>query len=158
MVQGAAHRPPAAIESMRIDHRGLHIGMTEQHLHRAVVIAVFDQVRGERMPQTVPRRSRRQAGLAHGRRDRPVRRLLTAYTAWSPQSIMVPVHERRRGHPTLIAWRHVSGVRAHPNRKGINGYLRSQLEQIMEVPAPNGAALGDMDTPEDYERFAGLGV
>jgi len=34
-----------------------------------------------------------------------------------PQSIMVPVHEGRRGHPTLIAWRHVSGIRAHPSGK-----------------------------------------
>ena len=87
-----------------------------------------------------------------------VRRLIAAYTARPPQSILVPVHEGRRGHPTLIAWRQVAAIRAHPAGKGINDYLRSQQGQIMEVPAPNGAVLGDMDTPEDYERFAGQGL
>ena len=67
---------------------------------------------------------------------------------------MVPVHEGRRGHPTLIAWRHVAGIRAHPTGKGINGYLRPQQEQIMEVSAPSAAVLWDMDAPADYERFA----
>jgi molybdenum cofactor cytidylyltransferase len=87
-----------------------------------------------------------------------VRRLIAAYTARPSQSIIVPAHEGRRGHPTLIAWWRVAGIRSHPSGKGINDYLRSQQEQTTEVPAPNAAALGDMDTPEDYERFVGRGV
>jgi molybdenum cofactor cytidylyltransferase len=84
-----------------------------------------------------------------------VRHLLTAYAARPSQSIIVPVHEGRRGHPTLIAWRHVSGIRAHQRGKGINDYLRSQQEHILEIPAPSAAMLWDMDTPEDYERLVG---
>ncbi len=87
-----------------------------------------------------------------------VRRLIAAHVARSSQSIIVPIHDGRRGHPTLIAWRHVSGIRSHPGGKGINDYLRSQQEQIMEVPAPSPAVLWDMDTPEDYERFAACGA
>lgn len=84
-----------------------------------------------------------------------VRRLLAAHAARPSHSIFVPVHEGRRGHPTLIAWRHVSGIRAHPAGKGINDYLRSQKEHILEVPAPGAAVLWDLDTPEDYERMQG---
>jgi molybdenum cofactor cytidylyltransferase len=87
-----------------------------------------------------------------------VRRLLAAYAARPSQSIMVPEHEGRRGHPTLIAWRHVSDIRAHPSGKGINDYLRSQEGQIMEVPAPSAAVLWDLDAPDDYERFARYGM
>jgi molybdenum cofactor cytidylyltransferase len=87
-----------------------------------------------------------------------VRRLLAAYAARPSQSIIIAVHERRRGHPILIAWRHVSDIRAHPSGKGINDYLRLQQEQIMEVPAPSAAVLWDLDTPDDYERFAGYGA
>ena len=82
-----------------------------------------------------------------------VRRLCAAYEAWSSHSIVVPVHEGRRGHPTLIAWRHVAGILAHPSGKGINDYLRLQQEQILEVSVPSAAVLWDLDTPEDYERL-----
>ena len=82
-----------------------------------------------------------------------VRRLCEAYAAQPSRSIVVPVHGGRRGHPTLIAWRHVAGVLAHPGGKGINDYLRSQQEQVLELPAPSAVVLWDLDTPEDYERL-----
>ncbi len=84
-----------------------------------------------------------------------VRLLLAAYAARPSQSIIIPVHEGRRGHPTLFAWRHALDIRAHPGGKGVNDYLRLQQEQIMEIPAPSAAVLWDLDTPDDYERFAG---
>jgi len=83
-----------------------------------------------------------------------VRRLGAAY-AEGRRSIMVPAHNGRRGHPTLIGWRHVAGLLAHPSGKGINDYLRSQEEQVREVPAPTAAVLCDLDTPEDYARLTG---
>ena len=46
-----------------------------------------------------------------------VRRLWAAYAARPSQSIMVPVHDGRRGHPTLIAWRHVCGHSGAPGRE-----------------------------------------
>ena len=80
-------------------------------------------------------------------------RLCEAYAALPSCSIVVPVHEGRRGHPTLIAWRHVAGIRAYPSGKGINDYLRSQQEQVLEVPTASAAVLCDLDTQEDYERL-----
>ena len=82
-----------------------------------------------------------------------VRRLCEVYADRRSRSILVPVFEGRRGHPTLIAWRHVAGVRALPDGQGINAYLRSHVEDIAEVPAGSDAVLCDLDTPEDYERL-----
>src|SRR5262249_14737706 len=49
-------------------------------------------------------------------------------------SIAVPVHGGRRGHPTLIRWRHVAGIRALPAGVGINVYLREMRAETLEVP------------------------
>ncbi len=82
-----------------------------------------------------------------------VRRLCAAYADRRSRSILIPVHEGRRGHPTLIAWRHVAGVGALPDGQGINSYLRSHVGDIAEVPAGSEAVLCDLDTPEDYDHF-----
>ena len=59
-----------------------------------------------------PPDARRGRGAAAVRRPTPLGR---------PQSIVVPVHEGRRGHPTLIAWRHVAG---HSGPSGREGHQR----------------------------------
>ena len=82
-----------------------------------------------------------------------VRQLCEAYAARPSRSIVVPVCDGRRGHPTLFAWRHVAGVRALPDGEGINTYLRSSSGEIQEILASNPAVLYDLDTPEDYERL-----
>lgn len=83
-----------------------------------------------------------------------VRQLLDA--AGSPAcSIAVPVHGGRRGHPTLIRWRHVAGIRALPVGVGVNAYLRERRAETLEVPVADAGVLADLDTPEDYERLRG---
>ena len=52
-IERAAHATPAAIEHVGVDHRGFHIGMAEQLLHGADVVARLQQVGGERMAQHV---------------------------------------------------------------------------------------------------------
>ena len=81
-----------------------------------------------------------------------VRRLCDAYRVQPSASIVVPVHDGRRGHPILLKWLHVAGVHAYPAGSGINDYIRSQQGQILETPSLAAAVLWDMDTPEDYER------
>jgi molybdenum cofactor cytidylyltransferase len=74
--------------------------------------------------------------------------------AWQPgRSIVVPTFAGRRGHPTLIRWSHVAGLRAHPPGQGLDAYLRQHLDQTLEVPVETEAVLTDLDTPEDYERL-----
>lgn len=78
------------------------------------------------------------------------------------RSILVPVHAGRRGHPALIAWRHVAGIRALAADRGINTYFREHADEVREVPVASAGVLCDLDTPEDYERlrqkFRGTGL
>ena len=75
-------------------------------------------------------------------------------TAWGERdgSILVPTHEGKRGHPTLIGWQHVVGLRAHRRDEGLNAYLRLHADQTRELSA-GPSAVEDVDTPEDYERL-----
>jgi CTP:molybdopterin cytidylyltransferase MocA len=80
-----------------------------------------------------------------------VRQLVEAGAAGA--SLAVPVHGGRRGHPTLIRWRHVAGIRAVPEGAGINVYLRAQGHEMREVPVADAGVLADLDTPDDYDRL-----
>ena len=81
-----------------------------------------------------------------------VRRLIESRRDHPEASIIVPTHEGKRGHPALIAWRHVAGLRAHRRDEGINAYLRLHADTTLELTA-GPSAVEDVDTPEDYERL-----
>ncbi|HEX5270984.1 MAG TPA: NTP transferase domain-containing protein [Gemmataceae bacterium] len=68
-------------------------------------------------------------------------------------SIIVPTYDGRRGHPTVIEWKHVAGMRALPAGTGLNVYLRQHAAETMELPVDSADVLCDLDTPEDYERL-----
>ena len=82
-----------------------------------------------------------------------VHALCNSFHADPTQSILIPVHESRRGHPALVAWRHVEGIRALPADRGINSYFRDHSADVREVVVNNPGVLCDLDTPEDYERL-----
>jgi CTP:molybdopterin cytidylyltransferase MocA len=73
--------------------------------------------------------------------------------AESPATIGIPTFEGRRGHPALIGWEHVTGMRAWPRNQGLNAYLRAQASLTLEVPCASEDVLRDLDTPEDYEKL-----
>lgn len=52
-VDGAPHAAPTAIEHVRIDHGCVDIGVTEQLLNSANVVAAFEQMCREGVPQGV---------------------------------------------------------------------------------------------------------
>src|SRR5262249_7168445 len=82
-----------------------------------------------------------------------VRELCGAFRSDPTHSILVPVHEGRRGHPALVGWRHVDGIRALPADRGINAYFREHAPDVCEVQVSSAGVLCDLDTPEDYERL-----
>jgi molybdenum cofactor cytidylyltransferase len=82
-----------------------------------------------------------------------VRQLLQARADHPERSVFVPTWEGRRGHPALIGWKHVGGIRAHPAGQGLNTYLRQCAADLLEVPAASADVLCDLDTPADYERL-----
>jgi molybdenum cofactor cytidylyltransferase len=68
-------------------------------------------------------------------------------------SIIVPTWDGKRGHPALIGWRHVEGIRRHPEHEGLNAYLRRFQAATLELPVASASVVDDLDTPEDYERL-----
>jgi len=69
-------------------------------------------------------------------------------------SIFVPVHNGRRGHPTLFRWNLVVALRAFREGEGLNAFIRSRPSETREIPWSSAEVLRDLDTPEDYERLA----
>jgi molybdenum cofactor cytidylyltransferase len=82
-----------------------------------------------------------------------VRRLLEARANTPYHSLVIPTFEGRRGHPAVIDWRHVAGIRALPQGEGLNRYFRRHAGQTLEVPVESADVLCDLDTPEEYEQL-----
>jgi CTP:molybdopterin cytidylyltransferase MocA len=80
-----------------------------------------------------------------------VRRLCEGFRVHHAHPVVVPVHDGRRGHPTLIPWRLAGEVPRIPVGQGINALLRTA--ETVEVPAASAGVLSDLDTPDDYERI-----
>jgi molybdenum cofactor cytidylyltransferase len=79
-----------------------------------------------------------------------VRQLAQAHAADRSRSIIVPVHEGRRGHPALFAWHHVADIYNYPPGLGLNDFIRSHAPDTLEVPAPSPTVYTDINTPADY--------
>jgi molybdenum cofactor cytidylyltransferase len=82
-----------------------------------------------------------------------VQQLLQVAERQPAYSIFIPTFEGRRGHPALIAWKHVAGIRALPPDVGINAYFRQRARETLEIPVASATILLDLDLPEDYERL-----
>jgi molybdenum cofactor cytidylyltransferase len=82
-----------------------------------------------------------------------VRDVLQARTSASTWSIIIPACNGRRGHPALISWRHVAGIRALPPEVGIDAYLRAHSNETLELAVVSEGVLVDLDTPRDYEMM-----
>jgi molybdenum cofactor cytidylyltransferase len=79
-----------------------------------------------------------------------VSQLIEARAAHADRSIVVPIFQGKRGHPTLLAWKHFPRICALPVDLGINAYLRHQAAETQEIPVASNV-LFDLDTPEDYD-------
>jgi hypothetical protein len=55
IVERAIHASTALVQHVRVNHRRAHVFMPQQFLDRADIVAVFQQVRGERMTQGMRR-------------------------------------------------------------------------------------------------------
>jgi molybdenum cofactor cytidylyltransferase len=84
-----------------------------------------------------------------------VQLLLEARAGNPDKSIFIPTHQGKRGHPTVIDWKHVEGMRELPGGQGLNTYLRGQSAETLEVPVASAEVLFDLDTPGDWQRLQG---
>lgn len=81
-----------------------------------------------------------------------VRRLLDAAIR-SPASILVPVWQGKRGHPTVLRWMHTAGIRELLPNEGINSYLRRHADQSDLLDVTDAGICANLDTPADYDRL-----
>jgi molybdenum cofactor cytidylyltransferase len=71
----------------------------------------------------------------------------------SAAPIVVPVYERRRGHPVLFAARLIPELLDAPLDQGARVVVRAHADEILEVATDEAGILADVDTPEEYERW-----
>lgn len=75
----------------------------------------------------------------------------------SPDRIVVPEHEGRRGHPVAIPWPTALSIPDLPPGVGVNALLDAHTPGVVAVALEDPTAILDMDTPEDYRRWAARG-
>jgi molybdenum cofactor cytidylyltransferase len=81
-----------------------------------------------------------------------VKQLMRAWHA-SGWRIVVPVHNGRRGHPTILGWRYAAQVAGIPADRGIDWLLESFSDDVHEEPVETAGILVDLDTPADYKSL-----
>ncbi len=66
--------------------------------------------------------------------------------------IIVPVFNKKRGHPALFSRSLFSELLNAPKEQGARYVLHSNAEKIIEIETSESTILTGIDTPEDY-RF-----
>lgn len=67
----------------------------------------------------------------------------------TPDRIVVPTWEGRRGHPGVFPAARFPDLMAAPDEEGARAVLRSHANLVLEVRVDDPAVVRDLDTPED---------
>ena len=70
----------------------------------------------------------------------------------APGRIVVPVHNKRGGHPVRIPRRWFGDLAALDAAHGLKALLDAQAKEVDRLSVADKAILVDVDTPEDYAR------
>jgi molybdenum cofactor cytidylyltransferase len=73
----------------------------------------------------------------------------------SGQSIVVPVHAGKSGHPTLFARAVFAELLAAPADMGARYVVHADGQRVHRLAVDDAAVLAKIDTPEDYVRWFG---
>jgi molybdenum cofactor cytidylyltransferase len=85
-------------------------------------------------------------------RPATIRRLMEA-TGESPDKIIYPVYNGKRGHPPLIPQELARDILGWGKGGGLIAVLKSKEKLAVEVPVNDSFVLFDIDTPEDYAEL-----
>jgi molybdenum cofactor cytidylyltransferase len=83
-------------------------------------------------------------------RPATIRRLLKFFLQEQGADVIYPRFRGMRGHPPLIAARHVRQIAAWQGGGGLKAALGQWEPKALDVDVADGNILLDMDTPEDY--------
>jgi molybdenum cofactor cytidylyltransferase len=84
-----------------------------------------------------------------------VNRIVDAFDPAGPETIVVPVHDRKRGHPVLWSARHFAEMRKLGGDVGARGLLERHADAVRTVAIDDDAVHIDVDTPEMLAGAAG---
>jgi len=71
----------------------------------------------------------------------------------SPETIVLPVHRGKGGHPTIFPWDLAQA--AHEDRP-LNQVVRAHPQRVQRLALEDSGLTQDMDTPEDYNQILQL--
>jgi molybdenum cofactor cytidylyltransferase len=80
-----------------------------------------------------------------------LRKLMDKHRA-EPEKIIIPSYNLRRGHPWLIPTRYVEELKQLRPPETLRAFLKRHEIEIEYVLVDNPGILGDIDTPEEYQR------
>jgi molybdenum cofactor cytidylyltransferase len=75
--------------------------------------------------------------------------LVNAHRA-SPDSILIPLYQGRRGHPTLFPRKAIEDIFSVETLRNV---IASRVGSVRTVEVDDEGVVLDLDTPEDYERI-----
>jgi molybdenum cofactor cytidylyltransferase len=78
--------------------------------------------------------------------------IVRAYRS-TDKGIVLPVYDRRRGHPILISTKYRTEVASLNPDIGLRELVHQHEEDILEVQLDSPTILEDIDTPEDYKNL-----
>jgi molybdenum cofactor cytidylyltransferase len=80
---------------------------------------------------------------------REINRVIEAYNL-SGKGIVIPVHNKMRGHPLLIDRKYRDEIEKLDSRDGLRSLAYRFSDDVMEVETDDPGILRDFDTNEDY--------
>ncbi|TWT57921.1 Molybdenum cofactor cytidylyltransferase [Thalassoglobus neptunius] len=72
----------------------------------------------------------------------------------SPDRIVVPIHQERRGHPVIFPWDVISRLDEIPADSGLNWLGKEMAHLVQEVAVDDPSIHWDIDTPDDFRRIS----
>jgi hypothetical protein len=119
LIERAADSQSATIEDVGVDHRRLDVLVAEEFLHRADVVAGFEQVRGKAVAEGVTTGGLGNAGQAHGIFDRALQIAFVHVMAAREAGARVSRQSLRREH-----------VLPTPFFGGVGGFAIQRIGQV----------------------------
>jgi molybdenum cofactor cytidylyltransferase len=80
-----------------------------------------------------------------------INQMIIAYQE-SGKGILVPVFDKKRGHPLLVDKKYRDEIIDLDDPEGLKGLLRRHPDDLLEVTAETPSVLDDIDTREDYNN------
>jgi molybdenum cofactor cytidylyltransferase len=81
-----------------------------------------------------------------------VDKLISGFAPKEGRSIMVPVHQGKRGNPVLFAARFIPEMRDVQGDTGAKQVIGRYADEVSEVDAATDAIFADVDTPDALDR------